>query len=86
LTEKGHQNAVLANCESDALLLQRATLTFAKIVSFCILFQQIELANRHVDYHTKLFGYEKANIKFVKGYIENLSDAGIDENSIDILM
>ena len=50
------------------------------------MFFQLEVANRHVDHHTKLFGYDKPNLKFVKGYIENLADAGVKDNSVDVIM
>lgn len=32
------------------------------------------------------FGYTKPNVDFKKGYIENLRDAGITDNSYDIVM
>ena len=50
------------------------------------MFYQIEVANRHIEHHTKLFEYEKPNVKFVKGYIENLADAGIEDKSVDVIM
>ncbi|XP_076809027.1 arsenite methyltransferase-like [Clavelina lepadiformis] len=48
--------------------------------------EQLEVANRHVDYHMKAFGFDKPNIKFVKGFIEKLKDAGIADNSVDIIV
>ena len=47
---------------------------------------QLEVANKYVDYHTKKFGYKKPNVKFVKGFIEELKSVGIEDNSIDIAM
>ena len=47
---------------------------------------QLRVANKYIDYHTKKFGYCKPNVKFVKGYIEKLGDAGVEDASCDIIM
>ena len=44
------------------------------------------MANKYIDYHKDKFGFSKANTHFVKGYIEKISEAGIEENSQDIIM
>ena len=33
---------------------------------------QLEVAVKHIDYHTSQFGYSKPNVEFRKGYIERL--------------
>ncbi len=48
--------------------------------------EQIEIASRHINYHTSLFGYKKPNVDFRKGYIELLEDAGISEGEFDIVV
>lgn len=48
--------------------------------------QQLEVARRNMDYHTKKFGYEQSNIKFKQGFIEKLAEAGIQPSSYDIIM
>lgn len=47
---------------------------------------QLEVANRHVDYHRKAFGYERSNVTFLKGYIEKLDELGLEDNSFDIVI
>ena len=47
---------------------------------------QLDLAVKHIDYHTSLFGYSKPNVEFCKGYIEQLKEAGIEDESQDIVM
>lgn len=47
---------------------------------------QLDIARKHIDYHTEKFGYSKPNVEFVKGFIEKLGEAGIKENSYDIIM
>ena len=51
----------------------------------CDLFQ-LAVARQHVDYHTKKFGYSKPNVDFVFGYIEKLAEAGLKENTFDIVV
>lgn len=48
--------------------------------------EQLEVARRHIDYHTKEFGYAKPNVEFKKGYIEDLAAAGIASNSVDLIV
>lgn len=48
--------------------------------------EQLEIARKHIDYHTEKFGFKKPNVDFRKGYIENLKDAGIEDNSIDLVI
>ena len=46
----------------------------------------MDVANKYVEYHAKQFGYLKPNTDFKLGEMERLSDLGIQENSIDIIM
>lgn len=47
---------------------------------------QLDVANKYVGYHTEKSGYSKPNTDFKPGEMERLSDIGIQENSIDIIM
>ena len=47
---------------------------------------QLDVAVKHIDYHTIQFGYSKPNVEFRKGYIERLKEAGIEDESQDIVM
>ncbi len=47
--------------------------------------EQLAVANKYIDSHTKIFGYKKSNVEFIKGDIEDLKTAGIADNSIDII-
>lgn len=47
---------------------------------------QLEVARKYVDYHMKEFGYKTPNVSFVQGYIEALSEAGLEKNSFDIII
>eukprot|EP01090_Pellita_catalonica_P019518 TRINITY_DN6680_c0_g1_i1.p1 TRINITY_DN6680_c0_g1~~TRINITY_DN6680_c0_g1_i1.p1 ORF type:complete len:386 (+),score=50.74 TRINITY_DN6680_c0_g1_i1:85-1242(+) len=46
--------------------------------------EQLEVAKRNIDYHTKIFNYTKPNVEFIKGDIRDLKD--IKTDSIDIIV
>lgn len=48
--------------------------------------EQLEVANRHVDYHTKKFGYSKPNVSFIKGNIERLDELNFEDGSFDLII
>eukprot|EP00755_Sulcionema_specki_P005030 Sspe_Gene.4731::Locus_1557_Transcript_4_5_Confidence_0.222_Length_1590::g.4731::m.4731/K07755/AS3MT; arsenite methyltransferase len=41
--------------------------------------EQLDVARAHIDEYTKKLGYAKPNLRFVKGYIEKLKEAGIED-------
>lgn len=45
---------------------------------------QIQVADQHIDYHTKLWRFEKPNVSFIKGFIESLDS--IEDESIDLIV
>jgi SAM-dependent methyltransferase len=47
---------------------------------------QLEVGMRHLHSQMKRFGYTRPNVELKKGYIENLQDIGIEENSFDVVM
>ncbi|CAF0887344.1 unnamed protein product [Rotaria sordida] len=49
--------------------------------------EQLDVANRFIDYHTKIFGFEKANVEFRLGKIEQLTDdSRLQINSFDVIV
>jgi len=48
--------------------------------------EQLEVARRNIQYHTEKFGYSQPNVDFVKGYMEKLGDAGLKDNTFDIII
>ncbi|KAM9359114.1 arsenite methyltransferase [Symphorus nematophorus] len=48
--------------------------------------QLITMCRQYIEYHQKKFGYEKPNVSFVQGYMENLSEAGIQSDSMDVVL
>lgn len=45
--------------------------------------EQLEVARRHIEYHTDRFGFTAPNVEFKKGLIEKLGEAGLDDESFD---
>ncbi|XP_043976452.1 arsenite methyltransferase [Gambusia affinis] len=48
--------------------------------------QLIAASRQFVEYHQKKFGYEEPNVSFIQGYMEKLCEAGIQRNSMDVLI
>eukprot|EP00727_Mastigamoeba_balamuthi_P005625 m51a1_g1682 putative methyltransferase type 11 (389) ;mRNA; r:436210-437859 len=46
--------------------------------------EQLEVARRNVEWHTRKYGYERPNVEFHKGYIEDL--AMIASGSVDLVV
>lgn len=48
--------------------------------------EQLVVANDHIEYHRDRFGFERANVKFLKGYIEHLDALPLEKNSFDVIV
>jgi len=48
--------------------------------------EQLEIGQRYLSIQTKKFGYKEPNIRFVRGYIEDLSEIGLPDNYFDIVI
>ncbi len=48
--------------------------------------EQLDVANKHIDFHTEAFGYSYANVKFVKGNIDHLGELGLEEGTFDLII
>jgi len=48
--------------------------------------EQLAVACKYKDVQMERFGYIKCNVDFRKGYIEDLKEAGIENNSIDVVI
>ena len=45
--------------------------------------EQLAVARRHIDHHTRQFGYTTPNVEFRKGLIEKLGEVGLESDSFD---
>jgi SAM-dependent methyltransferase len=48
--------------------------------------EQLDVANKHIDYHREAFGYTKPKVRFIKGYIEKLDELNLEDESFDIIV
>ena len=44
------------------------------------------MAQKHLEFQTKKFGLPRPNMEFKQGYIENLQELGIADNSVDVVI
>lgn len=48
--------------------------------------EQLEVARAHIDYHRDAFGHKKSNVRFLKGYIEELDQLDLEDGYFDIVI
>lgn len=48
--------------------------------------EQLSVAQSHLQYHADQFGYERTNVDFLKGDIEQLDRVGIEKDSKDVII
>ncbi len=48
--------------------------------------EQLEVAERYIDYHREKFGYAVSNVVFKNGFIERLDELQLSENFFDIIV
>ncbi len=70
----------------DVFLLSKLVGEQGSIVGVDMTDEQLEVANKHIAYHTDLYGYSTPNVEFKKGYIEKLDELGLEDNSVDIIV
>jgi len=70
----------------DSYMLSKLVGESGRVIGVDMTDEQLEVAIKHIDYHTKAFGYSKPNIEFHKGYIEDLESIGIEDGTIDLVV
>ena len=48
--------------------------------------EQLEVARRHQESQARRFGWQKSNVDFRQGYMEDLAALGIGDNSVDVVI
>lgn len=59
-------------------------LLHSQVVGVDMTDEQLEVANRHLDYHSEKVGY--SNVEFKKGYLEDLKDLNLEPGSFDVII
>ena len=70
----------------DVYIISRLVGSRGHVIGIDMTDEQLQVARKHVDYHTKTYGYSEPNVTFVKGYIEDLEAAGIASESVDLVV
>ena len=70
----------------DCFILSKLVGPSGRVIGVDMTDEQIAVAQKYIDYHTKKFGFSEPNVKFIKGYIEDLEGAGIRNSSVDVVV
>jgi ubiquinone/menaquinone biosynthesis C-methylase UbiE len=70
----------------DCFILSRLVGDGGQVIGVDMTDEQLAVARRHVGYHTEKFGYARPNVRFLKGYIEDLGAIGIADASVDVVI
>lgn len=69
----------------DVYMLSKLAGEEGKVIGIDMTDEQLEVARKHEKEQMRTFGYKKSNVKFVKGFMERLDEAGIEDDSIDVV-
>ncbi len=70
----------------DAYLLSRLVGEEGRVIGIDMTPAQLEVARRHQDWHRQRFGHAVSNVEFRQGYMEDLVAAGIESESVDLVI
>ena len=70
----------------DSFILSKLVGVSGKVIGIDMTDEQLEIATRHKEFHRQAFNHPESNVRFVKGYIEDLESAGIKNDSIDLVV
>lgn len=70
----------------DCYLLSKLVGQNGSVIGVDMTKEQLDVAIRHQDYHREKFGFNKSNVTFKLGRIENLKDLSIADNSLDAVI
>lgn len=70
----------------DCYLLSQLVGEQGSVVGIDMTDEQLEVANRHLDWHRDQFGYSESNVSFVKGNIQDLKSAGCEAEQFDLIV
>lgn len=70
----------------DVYLLSALVGEFGHVVGVDMTDEQLNIAREYEDFHREAFGYSKSNVSFVKGYIEQLDQLGLEPESFDLIV
>jgi len=70
----------------DVYLLSALVGESGQVVGVDMTDEQLAIAREYQEYHREAFGHSKSNVSFVKGYIEQLDQLGLEPDSFDLIV
>ena len=70
----------------DVYILSQIVGENGKVIGVDMTDEQLEVAKEYQEWHKNKFGHKTVNTSFVKGYIEDLKTAGIEDASVDVVI
>ena len=70
----------------DCFLLSKLVGPTGRVIGVDMTDEQLAVAEEYKDWHRERFGFAQSNITFHKGYIEDLAELGIADDSIDLVV
>jgi arsenite methyltransferase len=70
----------------DAFIAARLAGPSGHVIGVDMTKEQLDVAQRNLAPQMARFGYAKPNVQFRLGYIEDLREIGIDDNSVDVVI
>lgn len=70
----------------DVYVLAQMVGSKGRVVGVDMTAEQLAVARKHQDWHTKKFGQCCSNVQFVEGYIEELDKLGLEPASFDVIV
>ncbi len=70
----------------DVYLLSKLVGESGLVIGVDMTKEQIDVAKKYADHQMKVFNFQKSNVDFRQGYIEDLKSLGIEDNSIDVVI
>ena len=70
----------------DVYLISQVVGPNGEVVGVDMTDEQLAVAESHIDWHMRTFGYPTRNVRFLKGYIEKLSELELAPGSFDVIV
>ncbi|MBT5093439.1 MAG: methyltransferase domain-containing protein [Halobacteriovoraceae bacterium] len=70
----------------DCYILSHLVGEEGQVIGIDMTDEQLEVANRHLEYHQQKFKHKKGNTSFVKGDIENLKEVDLKDDFFDVIV
>jgi arsenite methyltransferase len=70
----------------DSYLCSKLVGPTGRVIGVDMTGEQLDVAKRHVDHQMKQWGFERPNVSFRQGYIEDLASLGVEDASVDVVI